>query len=226
MKWVIAGAHLRREDIEPAATPIVAGELFLSGVEVVEDQPLGDRELLLRVAGVRAALLERATFVAVRYGFTISGPAVREGGTETLARAGAVALAKVAPYLDRWRSLLEEHRGRVEMTLKVAAASPKGRPDRRSFDSGAAYLRALHESVAAAGVSDEFRAAAEEALDGAERRWSHRDTKSLELAALVAREDVPRVREAGEGLKRAFPDVPFLLSGPWPLEVFADDDRE
>jgi hypothetical protein len=33
------------------------------------------------------------------------------------------------------------------------------------------------------------------------------------------------VFEAGAALKREFPDVPFLLSGPWPLEVFADADQ-
>jgi len=42
----------------------------------------------------------------------------------------------------------------------------------------------------------------------------------------MARDGVDRVRAAGEQLKRDFPDVPFLLSGPWPLEVFADDDHQ
>jgi hypothetical protein len=34
------------------------------------------------------------------------------------------------------------------------------------------------------------------------------------------------VTRAGEELRELCPDVPFLLSGPWPLEVFADADRE
>lgn len=209
MKWLIVGAHLRREDVEPLATAITAGDMLLSGVEVADDQPLGDRELLLRVARTRAELLERATFVAVRYGFAVHG----EG--EALAKCGA--------HLGRWRALLEEHRDAVEMTLKVAAAEPRARPDRREFDTGAAYLRALHESVSAAAVSDEFRIAAEQAMDGAQHHWTRRDARSLELAALVARTNVTRVQEGGEQLKRAFPDVPFLLSGPWPLEVFAEE---
>jgi hypothetical protein len=208
MKWVIAGAHLRAEDVEPPAAAIPVGDLALSGLEIADDQPLGDRELLLRVAKLRAALLERATFIAIRYGLTVHGE--------------SEALAKCASYLPRWRALLEAHRNDVEMTLKVVAASPKGRPDRRDFDSGAAYLRALHEAVTSAGISDAFRAAAECAVGGAAQRWTHRDEKSLELAALVARADVPRIREAGEMLKREFPGVPFLLSGPWPLEVFAE----
>lgn len=212
MKWIIAGAHLRAEDVEPPAAAIPAGDLVLSGLEIADDQPLGDRDLLLRVARLRAALLERATFIAIRYGLTVQGGSLGE----------SEALAKCASYLPRWRALLEAHRSDVEMTLKVAAVSPKARPDRRGFDSGAAYLRALHEAVASAGVSDDFRAAAERAVGGALQRWTHRDEKSLELAALVPRADVQRIREAGETLKRQFPDVPFLLSGPWPLEVFAE----
>ncbi len=208
MKWVVAGAHLRAEDVEPIAAAIPAGEVVLSGIEIADDQPLGDRDLLLRVAKIRAELLERATFIAIRYGLTVYG--------ENEARA------KCAAYAPRWRVLLETHRDEVEMTLKVAAASPKARPDRREFDSGAAYLRALHDSITAADVSDDFRAAAERAMGGTQRTWTHRDERSLELAALVGRADVPRVREAGEALKRDFPDVPFLLSGPWPLEVFSE----
>jgi hypothetical protein len=208
MKWVIAGAHLRCEDVEPVATAIPAAHLVLSGVEVADDQPLGDRELLLRVARTRAALLDRATFVAIRYGFTVHGE--------------SEALAKCAAQLPRWRALLEEHREAVEMTLKVAASDPRARPDRREFVSGAAYLRALHESVSAAAISDTFRLAAERTMGGMQHRWTHRDEKSLELAALVARTDAARVQTAGEELKRAFPEVPFLLSGPWPLEVFAE----
>jgi hypothetical protein len=190
VKLVVIGAHRGAGDVVPPATTILAGDLVLSGLEVAEDQPLGDRDLLLRVAAVRAALLDRATFIAIRYGFAVHGE--------------SEALAKVAAHLPRWRELLDAHRDHVEMTLKVVAASSK-------------------PSVSAAGVSQEFSAAAEEAMGGVERRWAHRDQKSLEIAVLVARGDVPRVREAGEALKRAFPEVPFLLSGPWPLEVFAEE---
>jgi hypothetical protein len=208
MKHVIVGAHLRREDVEPAAEALPAGELFLSGVAVADDQPLGDRELLLRVAQTRAALLERATFLAIRYGFAVWAP--------------AEAAAKCAPHLGRWRRLLEEHRGRVEMTLKLAASSPQPRPDRRAFANGSDYLRALHAS--AARVDDDFRSAAERLVAPLRGRWVPRDNASLEYAALVERDDVERVAQAGEELKRLFPRVPFLLSGPWPLEVFGEED--
>ena len=74
MRLVIVGAHLRREDVEPVAEAVPVGDLFLSGVPVADDQPLGDRDLLLRVARTRAQLLERSTFIAIRYGFAIGSP--------------------------------------------------------------------------------------------------------------------------------------------------------
>jgi len=209
MKSVIVGAHLRAEDIEPEARALAAGDVFLSGVDVADDQPLGDRELVLRVSKVRAVLLERATFIAIRYGFVVHG--------------AEEAAAKVAPHAARWRALLEANRDNVEMTLKVIARNPRPRPDRRDFAGGADYLRALHESTHAAEVDERFRDAVSRL---GTHRWTHRDGRSLECALLVPRADVPRVSEAGEQLRRQFPEVAFLLSGPWPLEVFADADRE
>lgn len=205
MKSVVIGAHLRRDDIEPFAAAIPCGDVFLSALGVDDDQPLGDRELLLRVARTRQQLLERATFVAIRYGFAVHDA----GGAE----------AKCAEHVARWRRVLEAHAGSVEMTLKVAAAEPKPRPDRHDFDKGADYLRALHGAAQAADVDPRFR----EAVSAiAAHRWTHRDGRSLECALLVPRADVARVREHGEQLKRDFPDIAFLLSGPWPLEVFVD----
>jgi len=211
MKSVIIGAHLLRDDVEPLAASLAVGDLFLSAIEVADDQPLGDRELLLRVADVRRKLLDVATFVAIRYGFSVTD--------------GSDAFVKTAPHHERWKRLLTAHRNHVEMTLKVATSTPVTRPDRRDFTSGADYLRALHKSVSAANVDPQFRAAADEALMplAIEHRWMHRDEKSVELALLVARDDVEQVHAAGESLRAN--DVPFLLSGPWPLEVFADDHQ-
>lgn len=202
MKLVIVGAHLRREDVEPLADAVPVAGIFLSGVPVDDDQPLGDRELLIRVATVRAGLLERATFVAIRYGFASTSPE-----------------AKALPHAARWKALLEENRSRVEMTLKIAAANPKARPNRKDFTSGAAYLKALHESTA--NVDDAFRAEVEKTLVAlsVQHRWS-----ASELALLIERASLEQIKEAGEKLKAT--KVPFLLSGPWPLEVFADADHE
>jgi hypothetical protein len=212
MKSVVIGAHLRREDVEPLAEAVPAGELFLSAVPVAGQQALGDRDLLLRVAGVRAALLERATFVAIRYGLTITSE--------------SEAVSKTAAHLARWKTTLEANRDRVEMTLKVAAASPRARPDRHDFTSGAAYLKALHEATQGANVTPAFREVVEERLVplAVQHRWSHRDEKSMELAILIPRERIDEVRAGGEELRAT--GVAFLLSGPWPLEVFADADHE
>lgn len=206
-KSVVVGVHLAREDVEPLADAIALDDLWLSVAGVHDDQPLGDRELLVRIAKLRAELLERATFIAIRYGFAVSSAAEARG--------------KCAGQLERWKTLLEQNRGNVEMTLKVAASSSQPRPDRAQFASGAEYLKALHAATQAAQVDDAFRAAAENAMQAIELRWSHRDNNSIELAALVARTSVDEVLRAGEQLKRDFPAVPFLLSGPWPLEVFA-----
>ena len=206
MKFVVIGAHLQREDVVPPAEPIPAGNLFLSGLSIADDQPLGDRELLLRVANTRATLLERATFIAIRYGLTV--------------RNAEEAAGKVGAHLTRWRELLVANRGNVEMTLKVVASQAQPRPKREEFTSGATYLRALHTATRAADVDPQFR----EAVSGlGTHRWEHRDDRSLECTLLVPRADARRVVDAGEALKRDFPHVPFLLSGPWPLEVFADD---
>ena len=44
MKFVVIGVHLDRQDIDDLATSLPAGDLFLSGIEIDDDQPLGDRE--------------------------------------------------------------------------------------------------------------------------------------------------------------------------------------
>ena len=213
MKRVVIGAHLRREDVEPAATAIAAGDVFLSAMLVPDEQPLSDRDLLLRVAKMRGALLDRATFVAIRYGFAAS--------------SDADAAAKVAAHASRWRQLLERYRDHVELTLKVAVASPQKRPDRHDFTSGAEYLKALHSARDAAAVDPAFQTAAENVFaPAAKKRWLHRDEASSELAVLVSRKSVDACFNAAADLKARFPHVPFLLSGPWPLEVFADADDE
>lgn len=211
MKLVVIGAHLSKEDIEPLAEAIPVDDLWLSGMPLEDIQPLGDRDLLLRVAQTRAVLLDRATFIAIRYGFTV--------------QTASDAAAKCAALIEQWRRVLRECRGLVEMTLKVAAAAPRARPDRHDFESGAAYIRALHDASRGAAVDPDFRRAVDAALAplAVKHRWSNRDEASLEFALLIRREAVADVNERGAALKRDFTTIPFLLSGPWPLEVFADD---
>ena len=211
MKWIVIGAHLAASDVEPLADALPMRDLVLSALAVAPDQPLGDRDLLLRVATVRAQLLERATFVAMRYGFAVWSAAEAE--------------SKCGLHAARWRELLEANRGNVEMTLKAAAAAPRSRPSRSDFTNGAEYLKALHAASAASNVEPRFREAVSHLLEPltVQHRWLHRDNRSLELAMLVRRERVDEVRAAGESLRATA--VPFLLSGPWPLEVFAEDEE-
>ena len=214
MKSIAIGLHLDREDVEPVAKAVAASGLFVSAVDVEDDQPLSDRDLLLRVASVRAKLLERATFVAVRYGFTF--------------RSSKEAESKIAENATRWRQTLMENRNRVELTLKIVATDAQPKPDRLDFKSGADYLHALHDAKNAAVVSDAFKAAVEKHLGSlcTAHRWMTRDSSSIEFAALIDRDSLGSLPSAGESLKRACPEVPFLLSAPWPLEVFADADHE
>jgi hypothetical protein len=214
MKWIAIGAHLLRDDVEPLAEAMPIGDLYLSALPVADEQPLGDRELLVQVAGIRGRLLDVATFVAIRYGFSLASASEAE--------------SKCAAHLARWRKLLTAHREHVEMTLKVAAASARPRPDRHDFTNGADYLRALHAATQATNVDAAFREHAERLLvaQSVQHRWMHRDERSVELALLVPRASLDQVRAGGEELRHVAPDVPFLFSGPWPLEVFADDDRE
>ncbi len=214
MRRLALGAHLQREDIEPLAEAVPAGALFLSAVSIPDEQSLSDRDLLLQVAAIRTRLLERATFIAIRYGFTF--------------RTDAEAAERCAPHAERWRRLLAGERDRVEMTLKAAAAAGAGRPDRHDFKSGADYLLALHAARDAAAVDPAFRSAVEELIVplAIRHRWTTRDASSVELAALIDRKRIDEITRAGEALKRRCPQVPFLLSGPWPLEVFADADQQ
>ena len=213
MKSIVIGIHLHEEDVRPAAEAMRAGDLWASVFAVDDDRPLGDRDLLIEVAAIRARLLDRATFVAIRYGF-----AVRDASELT---------SKTAAMTARWRELLIAHRDDVEMTLKAPAASPPPRPNRRDFASGAAYLRALHESSNAVDIDVAFRGDVERTLipHAAQHRWI-RDASSVELAMLVRRADVAKINAAGEALRRNHAKTPFLLSGPWPLEVFTDDHQQ
>ena len=214
MKSIGIGLHLEREDVEPVANAVEASGLFVSAMEVEDDQPLSDRDLLLRVAGIRAQLLERATFVAVRYGFTFRSPKEAE--------------TKMAGNAERWRQTLRENRNRVELTLKVVATGAKTKPDRHKFSSGGDYMRALHAAKNAAVISDDFKSDVAKHLGAlcVASRWITRDSSSIEFAGLIERSLLPSLPAAGESLKRTCPEIPFLLSAPWPLEVFADADHE
>lgn len=214
MKSIAIGLHLGSDDITGIADATPAAGLAISSIAVEDDQPLGDRDLLLRVAEVRARLLDRATFIAIRYGFTF--------------RSATEADEKISAKAAAWRDILEKNRSRVELTLKVPVAVRQPKPDRHAFKTGAAYVRALQVAKNAAAVSEEFKRAAEEHVGAlcVARRWITRDAATIELAGLIERDRLPELERAGRALKAACPDVPFLLSAPWPLEEFANADHE
>ncbi len=211
-RYVLVGAHLEQADASvDGVTPLPAGDLFISGVEVPDRRNLAEREIVARVAALRQELIGREIFVAIRYGAT--------------ARDAAAAAAKCAPHLGRWRTLLEMWRGRVEVVMRVGGSGAGERPKRDAFDSGAEYLRALHAMRHAVPIDRAFVADAEarfRAIADAIRTISREDG-SIEIATLVRRDRIDDARRIAEELKSARAGVPFLLSGPWPLEVFADE---
>ncbi len=214
MRFALIGAHLREEDIAGVSgvEPVLLEKLTLSSIAYDPAAGLADPHVIATASRVRSELLARETFVAIRYGTSVTGP--------------SDALEKCRQFAATWSDLLERCRGTVEMTLKIAGSRASLRPDRMAFASGRAYLEELHRSRSSSSVPPPFRDAVEKRLgEPAVRwRWVRRDDGGLELAFLALRGSLPSIREAGLELKADFPDVPFLLSGPWPLEVFADGD--
>ncbi len=211
-RYVLVGAHLTEADASvPGVVPLAAGDLFVSGIEVPQKRNLAEREIVARVAGLRQELIAKEIFVAIRYGATV--------------RDAAGAFEKCAPHLARWRALLERWRGRVEVVMRIGGEGAGERPDRADYDSGSAYLRALHAMRHAVPIDTAF-------VSDAEARFGEiaeatktiaREDGTIEIAALVARDRIEAARAVAEELKARRPGVPFLLSGPWPLEVFADE---
>jgi hypothetical protein len=211
-RFILVGAHLKEDDASVGGVTLLpAGDLFISGVEVPERRNLAEREIVARVASLRQELIGREIFVAIRYGAT--------------ARDATAAAEKCAPHLGRWRGLLEAWRGRVEVVMRVGGAGAGERPKREAFDSGAEYLRALHSMRHAVPIDQAFVADAEarfRRMADAIRTLSREDG-SIEIAMLVRRDRIDDARRIAEELKTERAGVPFLLSGPWPLEVFADE---
>lgn len=214
MRYALIGAHLGREDVAGVDDVDVLSldRLVLSAIRFDPSAGLADSATIAKAARVRGELLSRETFIAIRYGSSVAG---RDGAHE-----------KCAGFEASWERILTRYRGMVEMTLKVASGVGELRPDRRSFSSGRAYLEALHESRRGTAVGEDFRAWIESRLGDLAVRgtWSRRDDLATEFAFLIRREDVAAAKDAGIDLKAAFPDVPFLLSGPWPLETFANEE--
>ncbi|MGA7617123.1 MAG: GvpL/GvpF family gas vesicle protein [Thermoanaerobaculia bacterium] len=210
-RYLAIGIHQSASDtagVDGVKVFDVAG-VFVSGIAIGEEENTASRDVLTRAITARAALLEHSTFIAVRYGAVFADQA------EAVAKFGASA--------PSWRSLLERYPGEVEFTLR-AGSGTVSRPDRRNFTRGADYLRELHRMRQPA-TDPQFRETAGRLLGSHASgfRWVERHDGSEELAILVPREQQGEIAAAAEELRRKFPATPFLVSGPWPLEVFTDE---
>lgn len=212
-RYLLLGAHLEAGDLDgiDGVVSFDGGAVRLSAIPYDSDRGIAARETIERAAALRQALTSRQTFVAIRYGAT--------AGNEPEARE------KCAQYAERWRALLIEYRGHVEVTMRLGAPSGALRPKREDFENGRDYLIALR-NIRSAMPDPEFVNAVEVAFApiAVRKKWNRRDDGTLEFVALVRRDDLPRVKNVGESLQASFGNVPFLLSGPWPLEVFAHDE--
>ncbi len=212
-RLILIGAHLKLGDVTPVeqAVPLTAGSLTLSSVTLPEGRSPAEPEIIQRVARVRQELVEQEIFLAIRYGVTVHD----EGEAEE----------KCRERLGEWEERLRRHRGRVEITLRIGAPGTSVRPDRKDFNRGTDYLRELHRLRAERSIPEEFRSAVDERFAAVtlERRWIRRESGFEEMAGLIRRSSLETVREIGAELKRRFPHVAFMISGPWPLEAFADD---
>ena len=211
-RFLLIGAHLRPEDAAvDGVTTFSFDDLTVSAAPYDPAAGAAAREVVARVAAMRRQLVDRETFIAIRYGASVSG--------------AEEAAAKCREHASNWRNLLTTWRGTYEMTLKVLAASAAPLPDRRQFTSGADYLRALQAARSAKSLDAGFRSAVEDRLGGiaAAATWVPRPEAAYEYVFLIPRAMLPAVRERGLQLKESYPAVPFLISGPWPLEVFAGE---
>ena len=211
---MLIGAHLERAHVEPvkSVTPVDLGQLVLSALEIDPNRGSSDPALLRTALQARDELLDLATFIAIRWG--------------TIVGSRDAALDKCASRLPRWRSRLEKTRDLVEMTFKVGGREKPKRPDFRHAASGKDYLRKLHEMRRDVEVDTPLLSRATELFGpiATELRQIRREDGGAEIALLVSRERVESIADAGRRLQEEMPRSPFLLSGPWPLEAFADEE--
>ena len=209
-RYLLVGAHLPEHSSYEGIVFFELEEVAISGVGYDPDFGTADRGVIERVARLRQTMTAAETFIAFRYGTTAAGLSeVRE---------------KCGSRTAGWRRLLESSRGLVEYTLKAAPETKVERPLRADVRDGLEYMQRLQASRATQ-IDQAFRRAVDERIGSIalKSRWSRRADGGHELAALAPRDAHDRIAAAGERLKSDFPNVAFLLSGPWPLEVFVDE---
>lgn len=213
VRYALIGAHLNGDDVAgiSAVRCFDLGGLVVSALEFDPQQGMAAPAVIRRALEARKDLIARETFIAIRYGAAVAG--------EQEARSVC------APWMERWRRILEKRRGMVEVTLRIAGTKKPTAPNRKDFVSGTDYLRALHRHRQA--NLDPAAAGAIEALFeplAAERTWVGRADGSSELVMLMSRANLEAVGRAADELKKRLPELPFMISGPWPLETFAHEE--
>lgn len=213
-RLALIGAHLQREDTAavPAVRTLQVEGLFLSAFPFDARTGIADSSLIAEVTKARGALIQREIFVAIRYGVSVADQ--------------SEAADKIRHHIERWTELLTDYRGYVEMSLKIASQGNTARPDRHQFQSGADYLRELHRTRSAKSLQPEVSEMIEKDLFpiALQRRWVDRQDAGIELAFLMHRSELDASGEIAQRIKSRFPKLPFMLSGPWPLEIFANDE--
>ncbi|MGQ0561909.1 MAG: GvpL/GvpF family gas vesicle protein [Gemmatimonadota bacterium] len=140
----------------------------------------------------------------------------------------SVLVEKAEWYHER----LTAFAGAMEFGLRVVRPGPP--PPARvvhvpAASTGLEYMKALRERVAAERVEGEeveqVRAGISEAVTGIVREERAENARTprglLTVAHLVARPDFDAYREAAQGLRNRFPELRFLVSGPWMPYSFA-----
>lgn len=208
-RYLLVGAHRKEHGRFDGICFFPLERIDVSAVAFDPNVGPADPKVLERVAALRRVMTLQETFIAFRYGATAS--TIDE------------VRAKCSAHETSWAATLDRFAGMAEFTLKTATGAAPERPSRSDVSSGREYLERLHASRSVA-LPDDFRSAVEEILTplAEQSSWNHRADGGHEFSFLVRRESMDRVRESGESLKQRFPHTPFLLSGPWPLEVFAD----
>lgn len=210
-RLLLLGAHLERRDAEGIdGLHLIEGPLTISALQLLDSREANQKATLVEAARLRQELIDRETFVAIRYGATASDD--------------IEAKNRCATHFERWRNLLEAHRGSVEVTLKIATGAKSSPPNRNDFRCGADYMRALSAARTAQLPVPELRRSFEAAFESltSERRWIARQDGGSELAMLIPRARFPEARDAAQTLMKSI-DLPFMFSGPWPLETFVDE---
>lgn len=205
------GVHRSADEIcAGGVSRIGVGPVVVSALEIGEGENAATTSVLTRALELRTDLLQGGSYIAIRYGVVLDS------------EADVVRICE--PKASAWAETLEKTRGLVELTLKVAPEQRTERPNRKSVSGGSEYLMKLKQ-MQGSSLPPERRREIEAILnEGANRSvWRDREGGGTELVMLVPSEKVAEFRERGRRLAELDHRLPFILSGPWPIEVFADE---